>query len=453
MLSTVLFLSTYLSGVIASLTRHPWIAFPLYQVVYLVYPTDRWWSENVPDFRYSYFTVLLMAFAVIRTWTHNRSNTLYNNVPLILTYLLCGLYWMVGFWAIAPELNYEYSMYFLKLVIIISLAYKLIDSESRLRFVLQTYIAGAAYFGFYVYGLGRNSGVRVEGIGTVDSPEANGVALALAPVLSLIFYYVWVTKNWGYKVLYLGAAALVVNALVLINSRASFLAVGVSMMYLVFCFYFSKLRRAGQRGAISVMVIMGVLGLAVIADDYAIERFNTIFFVGQQESTGVETGEGRLAYWQAAVEMAADYPLGLGYQGYNMVHADYFYVHQNTSQYKSVHSSWLQALTEVGYPGFFILCLLVLCCFIYLRRTKAQLMNTAAAEAYFLVVAIEGAFITFLIGMSFMNRFTAEILYWLVLFIACAHNIYFKKALADQAPEPLPSLSLDPIGRRLPLSQ
>jgi len=70
-----------------------------------------------------------------------------------------------------------------------------------------------------------------------------------------------------------------------------------------------------------------------------------------------------------------------------------------------------------------------------------------------LVVAIEGAFITFLIGMSFMNRFTAEILYWLVLFIACAHNIYFKKALADQAPEPLPSLSLDPIGRRLPLSQ
>lgn len=41
------------------------------------------------------------------------------------------------------------------------------------------------------------------------------------------------------------------------------------------------------------------------------------------------------------------------------------------------------------------------------------------------MLALEGALLSFLVAASFIDRARSEMLYWLILFIAIASNIYY----------------------------
>jgi hypothetical protein len=41
------------------------------------------------------------------------------------------------------------------------------------------------------------------------------------------------------------------------------------------------------------------------------------------------------------------------------------------------------------------------------------------------MLALEGALLSFLVAASFIDRARAEMLYWLILFIAIASNVYY----------------------------
>ena len=56
----------------------------------------------------------------------------------------------------------------------------------KLDFAICGYLFGCWYISFLTYQTGRNRGDRVEGIGTVDAPDANGIAAALAPSVVLM---------------------------------------------------------------------------------------------------------------------------------------------------------------------------------------------------------------------------------------------------------------------------
>ena len=106
----------------------------------------------------------------------------------------------------------------------------------KLDFAICGYLFGCWYISFLTYQTGRNRGDRVEGIGTVDAPDANGIAAALAPSVVLCLYYFWLTKNKYIKIIFVIAGVFSANALILINSRASFLAVGGIVFHVLFKF-------------------------------------------------------------------------------------------------------------------------------------------------------------------------------------------------------------------------
>ncbi|HEB66734.1 MAG TPA: O-antigen ligase domain-containing protein [Gammaproteobacteria bacterium] len=426
MLNVVLFYAIYLSGFAAAVLRNPVYAFVTYEAVYFFNPQRRWWGDMVPDLSYSYFAVVLMAFVLLTHWQEARKNRLLSPPQFRWMYLLLTLYALAYFQAVLPAEHEQATIYFLKLVIIVSIAYKLCDTARKLDLALFGYILGAWYIGFVAYQVGRNAGGRVEGIGMVDSPDANGTAAAIAPAVVLCLYYFWTSKSLLVKGLITVAAAFIVNGLILINSRGAFLATAASMAYFMLYMYFSSFQRKHQKAVATFVILAGLGGFLYLADDTFFERMKTISGTQIEQAEEKETGATRLYFWQSAIRLSTDYPLGVGFRGFNFYAPQYLpeYLDTGGHRNRSVHSSWFEALTEAGYPALLAVVLMVVSAFRACNETKKALKEEGRVDDYFKVIAIQAALIAFVVAMTFLNRLRAEILYWCILYTACAYNIY-----------------------------
>jgi hypothetical protein len=429
MLHVSLFLITYVSGLLSSFIINPVFAFVLYEAVYFFHPLGRWWSFNIPSLGYSFFSVLLMALVLfIKTRKEPGRNLLRSAPQFKWIYILGFLYSIAWFYAALPADHLDAALNYVKLIIIISIAYKLIDTEDNLNYALWGYIYGCWYISFLIFQSGRNSGNRVEGIGTVDSPDSNGIAAALAPSLVICLYYVWQHKSKVGKLLIALAGVFIANALILINSRGSFLAAGLSIIFFMFYMYFSSFQQKYQKMTAVGITMLGLSAMLYLADDSFFERLQTM---KQTEIVGEkETATTRVIFWESAWEMAKDYPFGAGVRGFDYHAPDYIPEGVNTgaSLNRSVHSTWFEALTEIGYLGLIVFLLMLRATYKTAKETLNTLKERGDFVNYFKIIALESAFFSYLVAMSFMNRFRAEILYWIVLFIACAYNIYIVKA-------------------------
>lgn len=424
MLNFLVFVFCYIGGFALALLSQPVWAFMLYQMVYFMNPLERWWSYLVPNLSYSFFTVVLLLFVYIKKFKDHNLNRLFAAPPYKWALLFLFSFFLAKYYADLPDAHDFAFTNLFKLIIIISIAYKVVDSDKKLDRILYAYMAGATYLSFMVYQVGRNSGDRVEGVGTVDSPDTNDVAAALAPTLILAVYYFWQHTKKSVRFFVLVGAAFVANAIVLINSRGSFLAVICGAAYFFMHAIFSKHRQKNQRASAIGLIFMGLLALPFLVDESTIQRFMTI--KTQEVTEEEETGATRVFFWLAAMEMAKDYPFGAGANGFTLHAPDYIPLEVNSggSRNRAVHSSWFEALTEVGYPGLFFMIMMVISVFGVLKQCRKQVLSTGNIDLYFKLIALEGAFIAFLVGMTFLNRSRAEVFYWMVLFACCAYNVY-----------------------------
>lgn len=428
MLHTLLFVGIYISGIVLTFAYKGAFSFILYETIYFFNPLDRWWSYNIPGLRYSFFTVILMFTAlIIKSIKKESKNKLLSTPQFKWVYALGLLYSIAWLYAVNPADHQVAAINYIKLIIIISIAYKLIDTSKDLDYALWGYVFGCWYISFLTWQTGRNFGDRVEGIGTVDSPDANGIAAAIAPSLVVCLYYVWLNKSMVVKFLFVFAGVFIANALILINSRGSFLAVTTSIVFFMFYMFFSSFQRKHQKIIAIWLTILGISAFLYLADELFLERMTTIRNVEIVEEQ--ETGSTRLLFWASAWEMSKDYPFGNGMKGFDYYAPYYLPEDLDTgySRYRSVHSTWFEALTEIGYLGLLILLLLVRSCYKSTRECIASLKKNGAFDDYFKMLMIEAALLCYLVAMSFMNRFRAEILYWLILYTACAYNIYILK--------------------------
>lgn len=430
-----MFWGSQVGGYYMAFFRYPIFVFVVYQAIYFFNPPKRWWGSSIPDLSYSYYSVILMALLVLMNWKKVSENKLLLMPQTKWVYLFLFLHLIAYYYAVLPIRHDIYFMFFLKLVVIISLAFKLVSTTRDLHTILLGYVFGAWYLSFYIYQVGRNSGNRVEGVGTVDSPDANGVAAALAPSIIFGVYYLWRSPNLKMKFLALLTLAFLCNALVLINSRGAVLGVVIGGVYFMYQLYKSRLKTRNQKATVVFLCLVGLAGISFVADDAFLDRFSTI----KEESAGVnkeaETGSTRILFWKAAYKVAVDHPFGTGIFGFNYYATQYIDPNthvgrklRETGGFKSVHSSWFSTLAEVGFLGLIVLIAMVVSCFVTLKKCKAALLERNAAQDYYLVIAIEGALFTYLTAMTFLDRHRAEVLYWLILFSMCAYNIYVKKS-------------------------
>lgn len=398
-------------------------AFNLYQLVYFFNPAERWWAASLPLVSYSMLAVILMAFCLILKFKETAVSH-FEDFPgsrwfvmVLVSYSVATLY------AIAPEQHLAATINFLKLFIIMALAFKLISDRHKLYKALYFNILGAAYLSILVYTAGRNSGIRVEGVGTIDAPDSNGFAAAIAPTLIYCLYFIWGSRSWYSKAPIILAAVFIANAIVLINSRGAFLGIVAGSLF----FFYNMFLVFGHKQRIKVFVfIVACAGAALyLTDDVFWQRVGTITEQTEINETK-ESGATRLVFWKTALEISVHYPFGVGVYGFNFLAPDYFSedLHTGGSRNRSTHSTWAEALMTTGYHGLVFFCLLLFTSYRASRQASAQLKVNGSLDEYLQVIAIQAGLITFIVCMTFIDRMRAEVLYWCLLYCACAHNIY-----------------------------
>jgi len=423
---TLVFALTYVSCLGAALLVDGAWAFYIYQLVYFLNPPNRWWGSALPEISYSFITVVFMAASLfLQRDSSNPYNRVFD-VPVskwILAILF--MYAAMYFLALSPESHLQALIEFAKLVIIVGLAYKLLNTEKKLDLALWAYVIGATYIGYVATGIGRSRGLRLEGIGTIDSPDSNGTAALLGPALVLLIYFAWFGNKYV-KFVAAVCGALIANAVVLLNSRGTFLAIVVGATIMVSYMLFSKYQRGGQRMMAVLLVVAGLGGTAYVADDAFWERMSTLQEV-TEDGEGDRGGAHRIEFWFATFKIMGDYPMGVGIRGYNMVSSRYIdpSLTKGGVARKSVHSSWFQVLAELGWPGPLLILALLLSCFLLSARAKRFLIAQDQQQKYFKMVALETALISFLVAATFINRIRAELLYWLIMFLACGANVMY----------------------------
>ena len=433
MLTILIFVFSLLFLTIYALFYYASASFMLYELIYFFYPQNRWWGESVPAVSYSFLSVVLMAFVFIKGFKVSSDNKILAIPQFRYMFLLFATFVLASFFSPMPEIHSQAMIYFGKLVIIILLAYKLCHEPKDLNRYIMGYLLGAWYFSYLVYQTGRNHWDRVEYIGFVDAPESNGFAAAMAPSLVFCLHYFWISKNIWHRIGYAFIGAFLANALVLINSRGSFLAVVGGAGYYMYKLYFSKARVKHQRMGVILVAIFGLAGALYVADDGFIERMYTI--TSEAESlddtkSEKQTGATRVEFWKAAWEVTKDHPFGTGARGFEFYSPRYIPedIATGKSRNRAVHSSWFEALSETGFLGFLFLVLMGIASFFSLSKVKKNLSIDTMYDEHWKMTAIQAGLITFAISMTFINRMRAEILYWLILYSACAYNIYVLKA-------------------------
>jgi len=418
---SLLFLLTFFSGLITALTVNGVWGFYLYQLVYFLNPGHRWWSANIPDLKYSFTIVVFMMLAFIMQHKECKNNTLFEApqtkwlIGIIIMFLITQLY------AISPEHNMVALIDLTKMFIVMALAYKFIDTPRKFEISLWFFIIGAAYIGWEAYSVGRTGAGRVEGIGTLDAPDANSTAALLVPTIPFLIYFVW-QGTLKVKFLTVFFGVWIANALVLINSRGAFLGVLVGAGYFSFMMIFSHFKSYKQRSSALLIIAVSLSGALSLTDDQFWSRMSTLQDVEDEETSGSH----RYRMWLATFDVVADYPGGTGAYGYNILSPIYvdehlFHPGQKT---KSVHSTWFQALSELGWLGLFIFCGLLLSSFRVLKQIKTTLKTKGDSTTYFKVASIECGLLGYLTTVTFINQFRAQILYWLIMYTACLANIY-----------------------------
>lgn len=423
-----MFLLIFFGGLFAAIFFLPVASFLVYQLVYFLNPDDRWWSTSIPGIRYSFTVVVVMILTLAVNYRSYTARAAWRRQPILKwLFAILVMYIIMLNFAVVPHIHQRFVIDFTKLVIIIFVAYKLVNTERALDAALWAYVLGATYIGLMAYQTGRNSGNRVEGIGMVDTGgDSNMVAAALAPSLVILIYMAWM-GNRKVKALAFVCGAFIANAIVLINSRGAFLGVVVGAGFFLLYMLFSKYRRKGQRGMAVLIILAGSAGGLYLADDAFWDRMHTLTLA--QEDAGA-SGSHRVDYWLATFEVLEDYPMGVGIEGFQVVSEQYlpshYFVNRNIG--RAVHSTWFQFLGELGWPGPILFVGLLLTVAGLSKKTKRQLIAQERYEAYFKMLAMEGALLTYLVCATFIDRSRAEVLYWLILFIAVGVNVYYLQA-------------------------
>lgn len=421
----LLFLMIFFGGIIATLTYSGSSAFILYQLLYFLNPDSRWWSASIPGLSYSFISATLMLLALGVSYSRYSAMSPWKAQPIFKWMVLLLLsYYLVYAFALDLAIHQRFTYDFTKSIVIVLVAYKLVHSERLLHASIWAYLVGATYIGYLATITGRNSGDRVEGIGLVDAPDANGVAAALVPAAALLMYYAWL-GNKKVKLLCVFCGALIANGLVLINSRGAFLGGVVGGGAFLFIMMFSKYRQKGQRGMAILIAVVSLGGALYVADDAFWERMQTL----ENPEDQAASGSHRVKFWLATLDVVEDHPMGVGVQGFNRLAE--FYLGEEYKN-KSVHSLWFQGLSEVGWLGLAFFLIMLSSLYRLSKKTRQWVLQENATQTYFKIRALECALVSYLVAGSFINSFRAEILFWMILLLAVAINIHYLRARGSE---------------------
>ena len=228
--------------------------------------------------------------------------------------------------------------------------------------------------------------------------------------------------------------------IVALQSRGSFIAVVIGI------FIWAALQKKNLRLLVTGAVLV-ILALSVVPLPQGFEeRIGSVFSDPEELD---KSAVSRPHFWETAVNIAIDHPLGVGPGCYPVYYNSYDTSGGFFGRFRSVHSSHFQILVDTGFPGAIVWLLLLA---ITLRklwkiRKISSRLESGDARFYFnLANALLASMLTFMMGGVFYE-FGYNDITWLIFGLVIATESLLKEQVkngaAEQVARPTPDQSSD----------
>ncbi len=347
-LTAVAFWLVYVGGLAAAIFN-PVIGIALYLLVYHLNPESQWWGASVSaaGLRTSMTVALATAIGMFIRQPRLRYGASQFPAPFIFAILLCllavgSLTWDVPLTSSNVEArSVALAEKFVKILIFVFLLVRCVRTPLQYQIVFYSWLAGLFYIGYQMQGgIGLYIGGRLTGgLGGPDFAESSGLGVHMTAALPLIGAAFFMARTWWGRSFALIVGALTVNTLIATRTRN--VIVGVAA--LTFVGLFSLPRRYRLKGFLAI--ILGGLLAIQLADPGWWNRIASL--ANYQEDP---SATGRLEYWRAALQMAFDYPFGIGIGNFQTWVLRYV---PHVGMTRSAHNTVMECLAELGWLGLF----------------------------------------------------------------------------------------------------
>lgn len=292
----------------------------VYMLTFFACPAFWWWGDPIEGYRWNLYggVVLLAAVGLSRFLGSTVGDKTAQSQGIRRIKWFAGAILLNATFVhfmLAPNLVISSDSYFLlaKFVLLFFLISMAIQTPKDFRIVLFVIVLGAGYIGYEatINDRGKIEGSRLEGIGAPGASQANQCASLMVTILPIAGGLFLTERRWG-KLLILVVTPLILNVILLCNSRGAFLgAIATGVVFLAAAPPQVR-KRAFKLIALGIVAVWVLLG-----DPRIIERFYTTFASEEERDS---SAAGRIVFAKAGLEMIADHPLGAGGDGFKEVY-------------------------------------------------------------------------------------------------------------------------------------
>jgi putative inorganic carbon (hco3(-)) transporter len=287
------------------------------------------------------------------------------------------------------------------------LLYLSIRSRRDLEILMFGLVLGCGFVGYQIVlsGAGSIEGGRLEGIRFAGAQGSNGAAAVLSLGLVLTGYFVISMRNRIQMIISLALAPLILESILRCNSRGSYLGlIGAGIAVLIFS-------KGPARKRAAALCLIGAVAILVLAGNQAIwNRFDSIFAESAERDNSASE---RLEYWEAAIKMIADYPLGSGGESAFASPRGVKYIAHFRPEFRSVHNGPLDIAAGWGIQGLVLLMSILILAVYNGWSTSKQYIREGEVYWAFLGSILVAALIGQLICCIFTSVLDGEWFLWL----------------------------------------
>jgi putative inorganic carbon (hco3(-)) transporter len=355
------------------------------------------WNDIFTTLNLSYFAG---AYLVVRTVVAGTSMQLTFRNGLLVIFLAHSLIATVT--GVDPTYSSPYWQLFAKTLIVSFLLTKLIQTPADLRLVLVVislslgFEAGKQGWAQLVLNPGAQNDNIIPFLG-----DNNLVAVGMAMLVPIVTALAATSTGWQRRGLQFLSIGVVYRGLST-YSRGGLLAISaVGLLQL--------LRSKHKFRAVAAVAIVIAIIVPTLPPEYW-DRMNSITAEGDERDA---SQQGRLHFWQVAVDMANDQPFfGVGHTGYPRAYNDYDTENGRFGQNRAVHSAWFGVLAELGYPGLVLFVIIIVSSLRACRQVRRSAKRGEIPEemgAY--ATGLESSLVAFIVGGSFVSFHYCEMLW------------------------------------------
>lgn len=413
-------------------------AFALYLFTFFMFPNLWWWgrASHLAGYRWNLFAglVFLTALGVqqMRRSAHKddprvAAARLSTGRFITVVGMLMVLNATVVHFFLAPDLAISVDSFSLlaKFFVLYFMMVAAVHDRHDLNIVMLAIAIGAGYIGFEitVRGAGHIVAGRLEGAGAPGATTANGLASLMVTALPLIGA-IFFTGGNAAKIIVAICGPLVVNVILLCNSRGTFLAGVVAAIVFLLLSGGPARKKSFAAAALGGLAVFLLLG-----DPQIVNRFLTVF---NREEDMDKSASSRLVFWQAGMAMVADRPFGSGGDGYKRALGHLYLLQVGLNlDVRSVHNGFINDACEWGLQGL-TLRMMFFGFGILLALKTGRLARRARDANTVIIMAALCASITALFVTSVFGDFIdSEWGFWMVALLVAYARVYAGERAAE----------------------